>query len=261
MSKSNLLIVDTSYYIFYKINAIKKCMGYKDINLETYESLTDCQEYMDCYNSSFFNQLVKITKKFNIREDEIIFARDGSSEDIYRKHIYDGYKATRDYSNFNGKLVFKHTYENLLPKYSKSTVLRYPKLEADDIVAIITKHFSSKYNILIVTNDNDYLQLFKYPVQIINLKLDDLSKRITLDYRYSLMTKIILGDKSDNIPKVFPRCGEKRLRQYYDNEELLFEDLKLDKKYATQYKINKLLVDFDMIPKILVDQVLDSLKI
>jgi 5'-3' exonuclease len=262
-TKDKLLIVDTSYYIFYKINAIKTWMGHAhpDIDIESFTSVTECDVYMTSYNKSFFNQLEKIMKSGKFSQSDVIFARDCSRDDIFRNLIYDEYKTNRDYTKFNAKELFAHTYDNLLPKYPNAKVLRFPRLEADDIAAIITMNYSDKYDITIITNDNDYLQLLQYPIKLINLKGDDLSKRCKVDWRFSLMSKIILGDKSDNIPKIFPRCGECTLKKYHANKSLLDADLNSNPNYKEQYRINKLLVDFNYIPNIYVQNVLETLCI
>ena len=57
----------------------------------------------------------------------------------------------------------------------------------------------------------DYLQLADDNIKIINLKYKDLqkSKNSTGDKECDLFCKIILGDKSDNIPGIFKKVWNK----------------------------------------------------
>ena len=59
--------------------------------------------------------------------------------------------------------------------------------------------------------------------------------------------KILCGDKSDNIPQCFSKCGEKTALKLIQNPELLKEKL-TDPIIYKQYQNNKLLIDFSMIP-------------
>jgi 5'-3' exonuclease len=63
-----------------------------------------------------------------------------------------------------------------------------------------------------------------------------------------------MGDISDNIPSVFPKCGPKTALKYYNNRSL-FESKLLGSVYAQkQYNTNKTLIDFNEIPVELVDE-------
>ena len=65
-----------------------------------------------------------------------------------------------------------------------------------------------------------------------------------------LLYKIIIGDKSDNIPSVFPKCGPKKTLGYVNDIDLFEKDL-LEKDGYEQYKLNRRLIDFTQIPELL----------
>jgi len=261
---SKLLIVDTSYLIFYRFHAIRTWISIAkpEIDIDI-DDITQCEEFMKTYKNTFFKGIEKIIKSEKIDINNIIFARDCSSDKVWRKLLFPEYKANRDYTNFNGKAIFKWTYDNLLPIYANrgAKVVRFEYIEADDIAALIVMGNLGR-SIIIVTNDNDYLQLLKYPdVKLINLKEYDLSKRSIGTPNGDLMKKIILGDQSDNIPKVFNRCGIKTLNQYLEDDNLLQEALKTDPEARKKYKLNRILIDFEQIPeiyKIEVDEWIDN---
>ena len=113
--------------------------------------------------------------------------------------------------------VFKFTKYTILPKLVKNyniKTIKCPKAEGDDIVAVLTKHFQKtmpEREILIVTNDYDYLQLLDDKIHIYNLKNKNLREKSLGSKKLDLGVKIIVGDNSDNIPRCFPKWGKKQL--------------------------------------------------
>ena len=101
----------------------------------------------------------------------------------------------------------------------------------------------------------DYLQLASESVTPIDLKFKKLtdSKNSFIDSRKDLFCKIVAGDKSDNIPSVFPKCGLKTAAKYYDNPELFQKKLESVEGAKETYERNKLIIDFDCIPTELVE--------
>jgi 5'-3' exonuclease len=258
-----MLLIDTSYLIFYRCYALKIWMSkaYPDINLEC-NDLLEIPEFMEKYKTTFLTTIEKIMKREGQKMNNVIFLRDCSSENIWRRKIFPEYKSNRDYTKFNGKSLFQWTYDNLLSIYSKngSKTVMFDELEADDVAAIIVKWMSDNYikeKVVIITNDNDYLQLLSYPyVSLINLKQENLIKRSLGNPHRDLLKKIIMGDPSDNITKVFERCGEKTLLKYTDNPIELENALNNNQEHRTKFEFNQTLIDFNKIPKIYSDNVM-----
>ena len=90
----------------------------------------------------------------------------------------ESYKGTRDNSNFEGGLFFKRAYEKLFNETSVKEILYSNKLEADDCIALTIKYYMQNvddYNIYIIGNDMDYLQLLKNDnIHFYNLKYQNL---------------------------------------------------------------------------------------
>jgi 5'-3' exonuclease len=262
---TTLLVIDTSYLIFFRFHAVKSWItrAKPDVDIDKTDDITTIPEFMDTYRKTFLKTVQKIMKTNNITMNEVVFARDCSGADVWRKMIFPEYKANRDYTNFNGKTIFKWTYENLLPEFVEkgAKIARFDYIEADDIAAIITMHLKDR-PILIITNDNDYLQLCVNPnIRLINLKEEDLKQRTIGSPYADLMKKIILGDPSDNIPKVFNKCGIKTLEKYLSNGQLLEDALRQDTEANKRYKLNKVLVDFNQIPEIYKKEVIEWINI
>ena len=60
--------------------------------------------------------------------------------------------------------------------------------------------------------------------------------------------KAIIGDCSDNIPKVFNGVGEKTAVKLYNDTDMLLDKFRKNKGSFEKYVINRLLVDFKYIP-------------
>lgn len=249
---NTLLVIDTSYLIFFRYHAVRSWItrAKPEVAIDATDDITTIPEFMDTYRRTFFKTLNKIIKWNNVALNNVVFARDCPGADVWRKQIFPDYKENRDYSNFNGKTIFQWTYDHLLPELTErgAKVARFNCIEADDIAAIIAMNVNDRA-IIMITNDNDYLQLRANPnVQLLNLKEEDLKTRSIGSPFADAMKKIILGDPSDNIPKVFKKCGIKTLEKYLANPQLLEDCLRQDADANKQYNLNRVLVDFKHIP-------------
>jgi DNA polymerase-1 len=206
--------------------------------------------------------------------------KDCSRDQIWRHKFTDGYKATREEKTktFN-KDVFAHTYQKVLPdlitRYGFQTI-GHRCLEADDVIAIITDrllNLSQPLYITIITNDNDYIQLLNHPslkqdgiekhtkLVIKNMQDKHICERTGCSPEVYIEVKKILGDKSDNIPSITSKCGDKtalKLATDRTSLEKLFASTPSAKK---QYELNNLLIDFGCIPQDLKGEVVDRIII
>jgi 5'-3' exonuclease len=257
----HIVFVDTSYYTFYRFHSLINWykLSHKDIVLE--EPINE-KEFVDKFRQTYVEKLKEIPKKLNIADEPftICFGKDCPRENIWRKTHFPEYKATRDdYSKVpqikNPGPFFKIAYNEELYKeaFPKSTLYYHPNLEADDCIALLVKKISETYpniKITIFTSDNDYLQLINNEnIQILNMQYKSISNEKTSfgNSKKDLLCKIITGDTSDNIQGIFKRCGRKTAIQYIDNMDLFQKQLEKENAFE-KYKLNRLLIDFDMIP-------------
>jgi 5'-3' exonuclease len=132
-------------------------------------------------------------------------------------------------------------------------MLDHDAMEADDLIALSVKEVKAvdpNTVVVVVTNDNDYIQLLEHDIILINLQKKMLQERIHEPETY-LKRKIIMGDKSDNIPAIMKKCGEKTACKLVADPEALNTALQ-DPVIRQQYDLNSLLVDFANIPAELV---------
>ena len=275
MTDKVFVLVDTSYWIFYRYFAImqwwKHAKPDDDLNNNPYTN----EEFVEKFIKTFVESLQTFKKKHKLHKQRskphtpctIIAARDCPRSEIWRNSLYNGYKETRDKDDsFNGGPFFKEVYKEnnkLLYQAGVNYVLRFPNLEGDDIVAICKKIIRHKYPdalIIILANDHDYCQLLDDYTEIINFQNKNLreSKKVFVEPDKNLFYKIVLGDKSDNILPIFKKCGPKTCEKYYLNKELFLEALANDKEAQKKYELNKKLVSFNEIPEKLVNEFLEE---
>jgi len=215
-------------------------------------------DFVNKFKTTFLSTINEITEKLNIDNPVIIVGKDTRRKNIWRMEHLSTYKGNRDYTNFHGGPFFEMVYNDcLFYQAGAHMVLEYNKLEADDIIAITTKYILESredVDIYIITSDMDYLQLQGERVKLFNLKYKSLldSKHAHGNAELDLFIKIVTGDKSDNIKSVFKKCGPKTALKLFKDQTKFRE--KLEKENGEiQYELNKLLIDFNNIPKELVD--------
>ncbi len=130
------------------------------------------------------------------------------------------------------------------------SALSYDGYEADDIAGSLAKKYQGEYEVLLVTSDQDYLQLVDKNTTVKLLKAKDFNyfdERKLFD-EYGLKPKQIIdlkaleGDKSDNIPGVsgIGIVGAKKLLSEYCDIESIYENLEEIKgKIQEKLRVNK----------------------
>ena len=258
----NFLLVDGSYYVFYRYYAMhqwwKNAHKDQDDKIAT-EDISRTEIFVNAFKKAFVSKFREISKKLKLGKHVVMVGKDCHRKDIWRMKYYPSYKAQREYEdNFEGANFFKLAYDELYAAAGATTILEYPTLEADDCIAITVKHILNSYadaNIYVITSDTDYLQLACDRVHIFNLKYQNLmdSKSAYDSAEKNLLCKIITGDKTDNILPIFKGCGPKTAVKLYENKELLNKKLQ-DEDIQKQFDLNSILIDFNNIPTELVTE-------
>lgn len=247
-SNKPIILIDQSYYIFNRYYATLSWYNRRYDNVDV-DNILNNNDFVISFFRHFENDMIKIVKKFKTVKSNIIFCCDCLRTDIWRNDIYKDYKLTRiKKQNFNSSIfiLFRNYISNHDYHYCE-----FDTLEADDITYIIQKKIKDEFRdslITIITNDNDYLQMYDKNTTIINMQFKDISLRIKSDPNIELEYKIIYGDKSDNIPKIQNGMNK-------DNAfKLASMDVSEKHKYLNEnnlmdkYLLNKRLVDLREIP-------------
>jgi 5'-3' exonuclease len=205
----------------------------------------------------------------NFKPDEVILAVD--DENCWRKKIYPEYKEHRKSKKDNDIFPW-NSYYSYISEYIEEikvifpfVVLKVPYCEADDVVAVLTKHLQNALKI-VVTADSDYIQLLDIP----NLKLyNPLTQKFITDDnpKLTMEIKIVGGDVGDNIrsiekrkrgedPILKTKIGEKTALKLIKTNELV-PLLESNEEINNNYKRNRQLVDWGYIPNVLQTKILE----
>lgn len=161
-------------------------------------------------------------------DNTVVFAIDSSS---WRYQYYTDYKAGRDKNQKEevDKVAYRRAIDEVCGELLSHGIgsAKVDKAEADDIIAVMSQTIADKFgNIIIWSVDKDFNQLIDKPNVVrynsvtktvfvpkncdatLVSKFDDNVERKVVDHTVSILSKIISGDKSDNIPSILVTQGK-----------------------------------------------------
>ena len=251
-SAKRFLIIDGSYYVFHRFFAVVNWYQlHNPLKVFEADAVFSDEEFMGKYNRLFGENVMRLMKRHRISsKDDVLFVEDCPRQQIWRNASFDEYKKSRKPSTINPHM-FHHSLRTLAPELGVR-VLAYPEAEADDVAYVVSTHLASAgHMVTVITNDNDYLQMIEEgKIEVYNLPGSDLSSRMKdmtpADY---LKYKILVGDKSDNIPSAIPKVGPKRALDLVRDPAKLERMLDSNPEHRARYEKNNLLMNFEMIPE------------
>jgi len=161
---------------------------------------------------SMLNDIAKICK--NLKPDELFIAWEGYKSREARRKIFPDYKANRDVENkysFTIKEIKKQVaqFDEHISRALPMRQLRIDFLEADDSLALLSRHYYSASNenvVILVSTDKDYYQLVNDRVFVFDPKKRKLHTPKELYEEFGIKNpknyawvKAICGDPADNI--------------------------------------------------------------
>lgn len=265
------IFIDASYFIFFRFHALKNWWSLAKRDEPVIPNLS--HEFKDKFRKTFVEKIKEIAKKVGIPKGtpyRIFVGKDCPRANIWRTPLYEEYKEGRSDSTMEGhffSLAYdEHLFESVC---GESCILEHPALEADDVIALAVRHIiknDQEAECYIITSDMDYLQLATTE----RIKLYDLKyKLLTEKSKYfketkspakDLFIKCLCGDKSDNIPPAFPKCGKRTAEKLYDMSESERKTMIVSKNGWEQYVHNQRLIVFEFIPQNLKESFLKSFK-
>ncbi len=257
------LILDGSYYCFYRYHALKQWWGFarKDDDLQD-----NHDAFLEKFREVFVQKLKELPKTLKLKNFTFILGKDRPRKDIWRMQLFPDYKASRDsHTDELLKKCFQLVYsEDLFQEGGIVKTVYHPHLEADDVIAILKttiRNRDYKRPIYIITNDHDYLQLFDDNTYIYNLKGLNLRTKSKGNSKLDLQFKIFRGDNSDNISSVISKkIRDDKIIDLIYNKEKFDEFFKDNEKLKEIYDTNELLIDFNKIPQNIQDNVSKYIK-
>lgn len=263
---NTIILIDGSYFVFYRYYAV--CAWLKLAHKESYKEIMEDPInnllFVEKFHKFCEDSFAKIYKKYGNKNEtyQLIISKDCPRNNIWRLPYYSNYKSERKKNPFLHKF-FEYFYNNIILKTpEKYLLISHPDLESDDCIAILTKNIektTERKNIIIISSDKDYLQLVKknntHTIQLIDLKFKEISN--SLNNKKDLFEKIVNGDKSDNIKPICNKSlSKEKITEYFKNQDEFINNL--TDKEKENFERNKLLIDFENIPKQLQDEFLSS---
>ena len=259
----NFVLIDGSYFCFYRFYALHT--WWKNAKPDNQlDKPIDSPVFVEKFRKTFISKIQDIPKQLKIPDAIVLVGKDCPRQEIWRNKYYKEYKANREYDDsFMGGPFFAMAYDSLFKEAGVSAILEHDELEADDCIAMTAKHITNLYeeaHVWIIGNDHDYLQLLGDRIHLYDLKFNNLAqnKNCTGCPQKDLFCKIVMGDKSDNIPAIFPKCGKKTAIKCYEDPEF-FQSKMESEEVREAYELNKKIIDFNEIPEDLVNSFRDKM--
>lgn len=254
--KMALLIADLSYIVFHTYYALLKFYKSYFNKDPDIANLMNSPLFTSKFRKMFARKIVGIAAEYRVALADVVFAVDCDRESIWRRDVFPEYKTARGpKTEFNPK-AFDLTFDSIVPAMCREhgmRTLRVPRAEADDIAGVLHALVRARdraERVVIITNDNDYIQLADEHTVIVNLAREAVADRKGADLTAAeyLVCKILCGDKSDNIPGAIPRCGMKTAEKIVRNKDRLEKALK-DKDVYRRFAMNRTLMDMTQVPE------------
>lgn len=233
----------------------------KEVNESTLlivDGLNLAFRYLHAKSSSFVDDYIRVVDslKRSYKAGKVLIVCDKGSS-AYRKSIYPEYKANRKEKYENQTPEEKKQHEDFFAEFEKTIlqistvypVLRFDKVEADDIAAYVTKeiHTLPISEIWLISSDKDYDLLI---TEHVNRFSYITRKEITYNnwhthYDYNIedhiSIKCLNGDSGDNIRGV-EGIGPKRAAELiaeYGSAMDIVASLPINSKYKYIQSLNK----------------------
>ena len=279
-SKAPILLVDASYYVIHRFFATSRWWTFqntaKGLPAAAPTQLLDNEEFRTAFLKHIDGDIEKLQKRWGltgrgkkpIAPKNIVFCKDCPRSTIWRMDHYDDYKKTRQMNaNFDTRSfscfstqVTQDVGEIELdndegPDSQWFQSVSHPRLEADDVACLLFRKIrstmGSEQKVVFITGDHDYLQLKDEHSEIYGLPDKNLWEAGIKKGTNDITHKILMGDKSDNIPAVL---NKKQIAHYMSLEEDTCREAYLAKMGKLDaYNLNKTLMCWSQIPADIAD--------
>lgn len=197
---------------------------------------------------------------------DVFCTEDSVLTNNFRKKKYPEYKAQRKLQpkSFDMFSIKEYVQDVLFKELEIENRLGYKIVkvddcESDDIIAVLMKKYNNYLCRILISSDHDFLQL--EGIHQYDWWGNEITRKVkghddyVMDSKEYLLWKILRGDLSDNIKNVFPKCGDVKSYKLIKDKPKLRQLLKEDVEAYNRYKLNKILIDFESIPKEMEDRI------
>jgi 5'-3' exonuclease len=171
---------------------------------KTPEKINDEDTGLPITRHLVFDQLRRLKMMHSQEDLRVVICCDGGYS--WRREFFPPYKARRRKNKTDDRFNWAKIHEYMttvkqdIIDHFPYTVIENSKAEADDIIGTLAKHFYEE-GVVIVSRDNDFKQLQRYPnVRQYNM-IDD-KWVVCEDPKMELKNKVLSGDSGDDVPNV-----------------------------------------------------------
>ena len=230
---------------------------------------------LDLFRSIVLNTIRALNKKFKDEYGELVIATDGKRS--WRKDIFPYYKANRkknrEESDIDWSLIFSclNTVRDEIKEFFPYRVIHIDHAEADDVIGTLVKELADRplgpvEKILILSGDNDFIQLQRYNSSVVVKQFDPINKKYVSadDPRKFMREHILKGDVGDGIPNFLSPDESlvEGIRQKPVTKKILEEwcikdpSSESDEEKLRNFKRNEVLIDLSNTPQSIQDQIM-----
>lgn len=202
-----MILVDFSSIVHRKLHA-----SISNIRPNKKDGIYITSEYIGLLQHYILESLLEIEQEFKNEFGELVICLDNAGNGYWRRDFYSEYKAQRAKARAKSDIDYKEVFIKIdqLTDHLKNNlawkVIEVQKAEADDIMLVLAKEYSSREKILIHSPDKDMIQaqrgtdnVFQYSSLTMKWLVPE-NKHDDMDHW--LLEHVCLGDASDNVPKV-----------------------------------------------------------
>lgn len=208
-----------------------------------------------------------LKEKFSSEYGDLVICQD--SYNYWRKEYFPYYKAnrkkTREQNQEHWDAVFaamKQINDEIAENMPYKNI-KIDRCEADDIIAVLAKHYCPIEKVVIVSNDKDFQQLLRFN----NVSLYSPQKKSMVKCPNPdgfLFEQIVRGDASDGIPNILSDADTfvDEAKRQKPLTAKRFKELQVEIPDSNKefFERNKILIDLNYIPTEYVDSILDEYK-
>ncbi|OUU22647.1 MAG: hypothetical protein CBB97_14790 [Candidatus Endolissoclinum sp. TMED37] len=235
-----ILLIDGGYSTFYRFHATLQWWRKQEKPIDT------CWEHFEFRNTllkKYEKCISDLIKKLKI--DKTIFCMDGKNS--WRNQLIKDYKGGRTNGHQMMNVYLKDIREKI-PNICDKLLIQYkisPGIEADDWIAYeILENNDPNNQYFIVSSDHDFYPLLNSQVSMVDMLGKSNVKENAVTGKLYLKQKLLMGDKSDNIPPIYKGCGEKTALKLAQNDIELEKTINKHPGAREQLELNRKLIEF-----------------
>jgi len=194
---------------------------------------------------------------FHREYGELVICQDAGNS--WRKDIFPNYKINRKKNrskDYDWDKVFEILTEirNEVTETFPYKSMRVERCEADDVIAVLAKHYHPVQPVMVVSSDKDFVQLYRYP----NVKIYSPAQKSIITCKnpeITLYEHILRGDSTDGIPNIlsdddtFAVEGKRQKPLSGKKVDAWSTAKKFPDEYTANWERNQKLVDLTYIPE------------